>query len=169
MYRSAYHFARPAASSGSAQAEYFVATVNTAGGYNDTSTYQLVLDLEDSDGLGASAVWTWVQDFVQRIKSLTGRAPIIYTGYYFWQDNVGAPTDNLDCPLWIAAYTSSAESYVPPAWSGVGWAFWQYDDNGAASPGGAAASIPGISGNVDVDYFKNGGAYPSLGALCYEE
>ena len=37
----------------------------------------------------------------------------------------------------------------------------------ATSPGGAAASVPGISGNVDVDYFQNGGAYNSLSGLCY--
>ena len=48
LYRSAYHFAQPASSSGTAQANYFVGAVNAVGGFNDTSTYQLVLDLEDS-------------------------------------------------------------------------------------------------------------------------
>ena len=46
-------------------------------------------------------------------------------------------------------------------------AFWQYDDNGASTPGGAAGTIPGISGNVDVDYFMNGGVYPNIDALCF--
>ena len=45
----------------------------------------------------------------------------------------------------------------------------RYDDNGAASPLGPAATIPGISGNVDVDYFKNGGSYPNIANLCYQK
>jgi GH25 family lysozyme M1 (1,4-beta-N-acetylmuramidase) len=48
LYRSAYHFAQPASSSGTAQANYFIGAVNAVGGFNDSSTYQLVLDLEDS-------------------------------------------------------------------------------------------------------------------------
>ena len=27
------------------------------------------------------------------------------------------------------------------AWDGLSWAFWQYDDNGASEPGGAAGTI----------------------------
>mmetsp|Transcript_10736 Transcript_10736/g.16178 ORF Transcript_10736/g.16178 Transcript_10736/m.16178 type:complete len:93 (-) Transcript_10736:45-323(-) len=92
------------------------------------------------------------------MKSLTGRPPIIYTGYYFWQDNVGGPDDNLNCPLWIASYTSSPS--IPPAWSSVGWAFWQYSDEG---------SVSGISGAVDEDYFKNSGTYPDIQGLCYQQ
>ena len=155
MIRGAYHFAQPE-SDAATQAQFFVSTVRSAGGFNGTNTMQLVLDLEDSNGLGTSAVWSWVQEFVSSIKSLTGRPPIIYTGYYFWRDNVGNPTDNLDCPLWIAAYSSSPS--IPDAWSSIGWAFWQYNDNGA---------IPGISGDVDVDYFANSATYPSIEALCY--
>ena len=79
-------------------------TVLGSGGFNDTSTYQLVLDLEVNDGLPSSSVWAWVQTFVAKMKQLTGRPPIIYVGYYFWKDDVGG-TSNLDCPLWIASYT----------------------------------------------------------------
>jgi len=166
LYRGAYHFARPA-SDATQQAEYFVNTVKAAGGFSSgTKTMQLVLDLETSDGLGASAVWAWVQEFTSVVKAMTGKPAIIYTGYYFWNDSVGG-TSNLDCPLWIASYTSPAPAGIPTPWAGVGWAFWQYDDNGASSPGGAAGSIPGINGNVDVDYFQNQGTYPSLGALCF--
>ncbi len=38
----------------------------------------------------------------------------------------------------------------------AGWTFWQYDDNG---------KIPGISGNVDVDYFA--GTMDDLLHLCF--
>jgi len=30
--------------------------------------------------MAASAVWTWVQEFVAQVKVLTGKPPIIYTG-----------------------------------------------------------------------------------------
>ena len=43
---------------------------------------------------------------------------------------------------------------VPDAWGY--WTFWQYNDNG---------QIPGISGNVDVDYFA--GDESNLHNLCF--
>ncbi len=166
LIRGAYHFAHPA-SDAVTQADFFVSTVDGAGGYNSSKTMQLVLDLEDADGLGSDEVWKWVQTFAARVKDLTDRPPIVYTGYYFWRDNVGG-TDNLDMPLWIASYTSPDPVGVPTPWESVGWAFWQYDDNGASEPGGDAGTIPGIQASgVDVDYFINSGTYPSLEALCF--
>ena len=53
-------------------------------------------------------VWAWAQSFMAEIQRLTGRPGIIYTGYYFWSDSVGNPTNNLNCPLWIAAYGVSS-------------------------------------------------------------
>lgn len=167
IVRGAYHFALPSEDA-VAQANHFVATVNSAGGFNHSSkTMQLVLDLEDADGQDSATVWAWVQTWASRIVELTGKPPIVYVGYYFWNDNVGAPSDNLNMPLWIASYTSPAPAGIPSAWDGLSWAFWQYDDNGASEPGGAAGTVPGITGNVDVNYFQNGGAYPSLDALCF--
>eukprot|EP00211_Chloroparvula_japonica_P016237 CAMPEP_0119126364 /NCGR_PEP_ID=MMETSP1310-20130426/5321_1 /TAXON_ID=464262 /ORGANISM="Genus nov. species nov., Strain RCC2339" /LENGTH=192 /DNA_ID=CAMNT_0007116521 /DNA_START=163 /DNA_END=741 /DNA_ORIENTATION=- len=165
LYRSAYHFAHPSEDAAS-QAQHFVDTVNSAGGFQDSSTFQLVLDLEDDDGLSSSQVWSWVQTWVSKMKVLTGKPPVIYTGCYFWNDSVGG-SSNLDCPLWVASYTSPDPSCIPSAWSSVGWAFWQYDDNGARYPGGPAESIPGIEGNVDVNYFRNCCAYPDISYLCY--
>ena len=163
LTRCAYHFAQPA-SNAVAQAKHFVDTVNAAGGFKASKTLQLMLDLEDAQGQTPATVWKWTQAFLAEIKSLTGRPGIIYTGYYFWDSSVGAPADNLDCPLWIASYTSPAPAGVPKAWP-EGWAFWQYSDNGAASPGAPAGKIPGISGNVDVDYFKYDAA--TLEKYCF--
>ena len=92
-----------------------------------------------------------MQDFMAEVKALTGRAGIIYTGYYFWRDQVGNPGNNLGAPLWLASYTASPS--VPSAWRT--WNFWQYNDNGR---------LPGISGNVDVDYYN--GDEAALRALC---
>ena len=162
LTRCAYHFARPA-SSPVDQAKHFVETVNQAGGYRSSKTLQLMLDLEATDGKSAADVWEWTQAFISEVKALTGRPGIIYTGYYFWRDSVGNPSDNLDSPLWLAAYTKKAPS-VPAAWSS--WTFWQYDDNGARSPGGPAGTVPGIAGHsVDVDYFRYDEA--TLARFCF--
>lgn len=153
LVRGAYHYGHPSTSA-TAQAQYFVNAVKAAGGFaSGTNSLQLVLDIETSDGLSPSAVWTWIQQFMAEIKTLTGRPGIIYTGYYFWVDNVGNPTNNLNCPLWIADYGVSSP-LVPRAWSY--WTFWQYSDTG---------SVRGVSGNVDLDYFN--GTLTNLKNLCF--
>ena len=152
LVRCAYHFARPG-SNATAQATFFVKTVNGAGGFaSGTKTLQLMLDLEQTDGEKPADVFAWTQEFVAALKRLTGRPAIMYTGHYFWTGSVGDPSDNLDCPLWIASYNGATPPKVPQAWTS--YTFWQYGTNGAAAPGGTAATIPGISGNsVDVDAF----------------
>jgi lysozyme len=151
----AYHFAHPSIDPTN-QANYFTNAVRTANGGSFSGLLQLVLDLEVTDGRTPSQVWAWTQTFVARVKAVTGRPCIIYTGFYFWRDSVGNPNNNLNCPLWLAAYVSNPTPYVPQAWSGVGWAFWQYTDTGR---------VNGIGGYVDRDYFRNSGSYPNINAL----
>jgi lysozyme len=153
----AYHFAHPG-SDATTQANRFTNVVRTANGGNFSGLLQLVLDLEVTDGRSPAQVWSWTQTFVARVRAVTGRPCIIYTGFYFWRDRVGDPNNNLNCPLWLAAYVAESQTgaLTPRAWSGVGWAFWQYTDRG---------SVPGVTGNVDRDYFRNGGSYPNINAL----
>jgi lysozyme len=139
LIRGAYHFGRPGKDP-VAQADFFVNTVRPVSG-----DLQLVLDLEATDGKTPAQVWAWTQAFHGRVKSRTGRPGIIYTGYYFWRDSVGNPTNNLNCPLWLAYWgTGNPDDFVPQAWSK--WSFWQYSSTG---------SVPGISGNVDLDNFSS--------------
>ena len=151
LIRTAYHFAHPSISA-SAQAAYFVATVRAAGGWNASSTLPLMLDLEDADKLGPAAVWAWVQAFCADVKALTGKDVLMYTGYYFWRDSVGNPSDSLGTPLWVAAYIP--KPLIPSAWRN--YTFWQYTDK---------ASVPGIAGGVDGDYFN--GDKAALEAMCF--
>jgi lysozyme len=151
----AYHFAHPSIDA-TAQANYFTNAVRNANGGSFHGLLQLMLDLEVTDGRTPAQVWAWTQTFVARVRAVTGRPCIIYTGFYFWRDRVGNPNNNLNCPLWLAAWVPNPNPYVPQAWSGVGWAFWQYTDNGR---------VPGIAGAVDRDYFKNSGSYPNINAL----
>jgi lysozyme len=146
IIRGAYHYGHPSISA-NAQADYFVSVVKPTAG-----DLQLALDIETTDGLSPSQVWSWIQAFIARIVYHTGRPGIIYTGYYFWVDSVGNPRNNLNCPLWLAAYVSDPTPYVPPAWST--WSFWQYSDSGR---------VPGVSGAVDLDAWN--GSLTSLKKL----
>lgn len=151
LFRTAYHFAHPSADA-VAQADFFCGAVAAAGGWANSSTLQLMLDLEDADKQSPAAVWAWTQAFAARVRAITGRPIIIYTGYYFWRDQVGDPADNLDAPLWIAAYIP--KPLIPRAWPA--WTFWQHNDNG---------DIPGINARTDVDYFN--GERAELERLCF--
>jgi lysozyme len=103
-----------------------------------------VLDLEDPDGVAMqpAELRAWVQEFVGRVVELLGQTPIIYTGYYYWRDEVVGADLNLGCPLWVPNYSAPAP-LVPAPWAN--WSFWQYSNTG---------SVPGISGNVDLDAFR---------------
>jgi lysozyme len=147
IIRGAYHFGRPA-SAAVAQAQLFVNTVKPKEG-----DLQLCLDLEATDGKTPAQVWTWTQAFCAEVQRLTHRPPIIYTGYYFWRDNVGAPTNNLNCPLWMARYNTTPLP-LPSAWTT--WSFWQYSSTG---------STPGVTGNCDQDNFN--GSATNLQNLTY--
>ncbi len=137
IIRGAYHYGRPAADPAQ-QARRFYDTVRPQRG-----DLQLVLDLEADDGLTPGQVGLWAKKFCVELKRLCGRPGIIYTGFYFWRDEAGNSPNNYDFPLWLAAYVSNPSSLIPQAWST--WTFWQWTSSG---------STPGISGNVDQDYFN---------------
>jgi lysozyme len=100
-----------------------------------------VIDVESTDGLGADAIAANVRTWVDLVEGALGRRPFIYTGSYFWNDNV--VTDEFsDHPLWIAHYTTGCPN-LPTVWNN--WAMWQYSSTG---------SVAGISGNVDLNFFN---------------
>jgi len=151
LVRSAYHFGRPG-SNAVDQARFFVHQIVARGGWTNSSTMPLVLDLEQTDGKSPAEVWAWVQAFMNELQRLTGKPGSIYVGYYFWTGQVGNPTNNLGSPLWIAGYVPKPK--IPGAWKD--WTFWQYTDK---------AKVPGIAAGVDGDYFK--GTLAQLQAMCY--
>jgi lysozyme len=139
LVRGAYHFGRPA-DDPVAQANWFIDTVRP--GVGDLPP---VLDLEDAGGKTPAQVWAWVQAFVAQVKARIRHAPIIYTGFFFWKDSVGYPTNNLGCPLWFARYDTTIPPQFFPSNTWSTWTFWQYSNTG---------SVSGISGNVDLDYHQ---------------
>lgn len=147
LYRGAYHFARPALPLSTAidQARYFVSRAGSMTGAADIGG---VLDLETTGGLGQADLASWTRAWLGEVQRLTGKAPMIYTGYYFWQDSLGNPTDiGASYRLWLPSYPANPDSttfrpLVPAGWST--WTFWQYRSDG---------SVPGISGSVDMNRF----------------
>ena len=145
LIRGAYHYANPAASSGADQARIFVA--NGGGWSADGYTMPPVLDFEGNPYAGQTingyyqgnscydmapaALTAWAHDFSNTMQALTGRPPVIYTGYYWWRDCVGNPLGFSDNPLWLASYPASASTGpgpIPASWSTYN--IWQYSDAG---------------------------------------
>ncbi|SDX92307.1 Lyzozyme M1 (1,4-beta-N-acetylmuramidase), GH25 family [Micromonospora pattaloongensis] len=147
VIRGAYHFARPAASSGAVQANYLAS--NGGAWSADGRTLPAALDIENNPsgaqcyGLSTTAMRNWIQDFLNTYRSRTGRYAVIYTTTNFWNTCTGnwtAPWANH--PLWVARWSSTVGAL--PAGASV-WSFWQYTATGRVS---------GISGDVDRNYWN---------------
>ncbi|EFL28765.1 lysozyme M1 (1,4-beta-N-acetylmuramidase M1) [Streptomyces himastatinicus ATCC 53653] len=132
MIRGAYHFALPNKSSGSKQADFFVR--NGGDWSNDGKTLPPVLDMEYNPyggtcyGKTKAQMVGWIKDFSSRVKSLTGRDPVIYTTTSWWKSctgNSGAFASKN--PLWVARYTASPGA-LPAGWKTH--TFWQYTSTG---------------------------------------
>ena len=151
MTRGAYHFALPDTSSGTAQADFFLAH---GGGWSaDGRTLPPALDIEYDPygptcyGLTQPGMVSWLRDFVDEVHQRTGRWPLIYTTLDWWARCTGNSAGFSADPLWIARYNSD------PGPLPAGWAvrtIWQY---------AAAGPFPG-----DQDLFN--GTPAELAALA---
>jgi lysozyme len=150
IYQSAYHYARPSAGSAGRQARYFV---RHAGPFDRRGDLPPVLDLEDDGGLSDAALQTWTRTWLRTAEELTGRKPIIYTGPYFWESEMGDTREFASFPLWVAHYQTSSPR-VPGGWRS--WTFWQRSQTGR---------VNGISGAVDINKFNGTSARLSALAL----
>ncbi|APR79892.1 Lyzozyme M1 (1,4-beta-N-acetylmuramidase) [Minicystis rosea] len=136
MIRGAYQFFR-SAQSASDQADI---VVNAVGKLGD-GDLPVTCDVEADDGVDAATYAANIKTWVDKVTAGTGKAPMIYTGKYFWNGKVQSTAFN-DLPLWVAVWGATCPD-LPTAWDN--WAFWQYS---------ATGSVPGISGDVDLDYFN---------------
>jgi lysozyme len=136
MVRGVYQFFR-ASEDPTAQANLLLSGVGTLAP-NDLAP---VADVEVSDGVSGSQLVSNLATWVSVIKNATGREPMIYAAPGFWN---GLPNTAQfsSVVLWVADWQVNCPD-TPTPWSG--WSFWQYTDTG---------SVPGISGNVDLDQFN---------------
>ncbi len=111
-----------------------------------------VIDIEAAGGLAPAQVAAKAKQWIDHVEAALGVKPIIYTGFYFWRDQVGAPAYGSQHPLWHAQYTSAACPNISEPWTK--WSFWQFTSSG---------TVDGIAGNVDVNRFD--GTMAELTAL----
>mgnify|MGYP005882992805 CR=1 FL=1 len=132
-----YHFFSPSVSADE-QAKYFTKAISGM-----TSECRLVLDLEQSGGIGADELSRIAVDFLENVKANSGLDVALYTYASFANNNITTGYGLENYPLWIAEYgTSYPESN--PIW-GTSYAGWQYSDTGYT---------PGVNGNSDLDIFN---------------
>jgi GH25 family lysozyme M1 (1,4-beta-N-acetylmuramidase) len=136
IYTGVYQFFRPAQDP-IAQADLLLDRMGPLG----PDDLPPVIDVEDTGGLSGAQITDAIHTWVDRVEGQLGVQPIIYTGRYFWEDNVGS-SDFSGYPLWIAHYTQGCPN-IPAQWSD--WVFHQYTDSG---------SVAGVSGNCDRNTFN---------------
>ena len=101
-----------------------------------------VIDVEATNDQTPATIALNVGRWIDRVESVLGVTPIIYTGRYFWNDNVRSNAYS-SYPLWHAQYTSAACPNIADAWSD--WLIWQYSSTGR---------VDGIAGDVDMNRFN---------------
>jgi GH25 family lysozyme M1 (1,4-beta-N-acetylmuramidase) len=152
LYVTAYHFAIPNGSGGSAQARFAI----TSSGYlAGPRMLPLMLDIEydpyvKSDhtnecyGLSATAMTAWLTAFTTTARQLTGQYPVIYTTADWWNTCTGRSTAFAADPMWVAAYGFKSPP-MPAGWAA--WTYWQYTSGG---------TVPGVPtpGATDLSHFN---------------
>lgn len=147
--RGAYHYL-DARINGTAQAEYYLATVKQAGGFGPHDFMPMVdVERADNDGASPTVMVKCVTDFIYRVHEITGRQVMLYGGEYLQalgiKDHCGATR------LAVARYTSSLPSQV---YERIGWtlgelALWQYCGDGDAHLKNYPSQAPGC-GSIDI-------------------
>jgi GH25 family lysozyme M1 (1,4-beta-N-acetylmuramidase) len=127
--------------------------INKVGGRLGPNDLPPVVDVESTDGVSASTRRQRLNRWLNHVEAKLGVKPIIYTGPYFWQDNVGG--DFNDHKLWVAHYGTNCP-LVPGNWSR--WTFHQHTSSG---------SVNGIGGNVDMNRFN--GTLAQLRAMTADD
>jgi GH25 family lysozyme M1 (1,4-beta-N-acetylmuramidase) len=132
VIRGSYHFAVPSNSSGTAQADYFIAH---GGGWSaDGKTLPGALDIEYNPygkacyGLSTGQMVNWIKNFTSEYAAKEHAFPVIYSTTDWWRTCTGDSAAFADeDPFWVANYGKTGGS-LPSGWGY--YSFWQYSDSG---------------------------------------
>jgi lysozyme len=143
VVRGAYCFFHPSPDDPVQEADFFVDTVNKAGGFEQGDF--AALDLETLDQTTAQQTAADALAFVQRVKQDTGITPIVYTSPRVFDMLLGSPAGWSGYPLWDVTWNGGPPKCpnIPASWPG--WAFWQYAGDSITVPG-----LPGTMNDGDV-------------------
>lgn len=144
LLRGAYHFFRPGVSVAKQVANFTAAVGNLEPG-----DLPPVLDVENPvlwEGLSPKTSADMSIAWMDAVEKQVGLKPIVYAGFYFIRDTLGADSRLAAYPLWLAQYRKN-DPNVPKPYST--WTFWQYTESGRCD---------GITGNVDRNYFNGSSA-----------
>ena len=134
---------------GAAQARYYVAEVNKAGGFAGVVP---VVDIE-READGTTPRESHLRDFVAEFRRLIpGRPILIYTGRWYWVGVLGNPPGSDLGPLWHSEYDGLTPidfdvANGPELERYGGWTdatVWQHTSSG---------TCPGVSGVCDLNLF----------------
>jgi len=157
LIRGAYHFADPDPSLNDAEREatFFFDTVSSQG--FESGVDFLALDIEQARKIHSGPEFvTWVLTFMRTLARLSKAEQVLYTGGPFFDTEAGNVDQHLQAelatyPLWLAAYVSSPDKYVPKPWAKVGWLIHQRSGD-VAPAGETVLHVDGIgAGRVNVD------------------
>jgi GH25 family lysozyme M1 (1,4-beta-N-acetylmuramidase) len=132
VIRGSYHFAVPSNSSGTAQADYFIAH---GGAWSaDGKTLPGALDIEYNPygkacyGLSTAQMVNWIKNFTSEYAAKEHAFPVIYSTTDWWRTCTGDSAAFAgDDPFWVANYGKTGGS-LPSGWGY--YSFWQYSDSG---------------------------------------
>ena len=145
ILRGVYQYFRPAHDARQ-QAELLVNEIRRVGGSLELPP---VIDVEEDDGHSAEEIQQAIRVWIEVVEEELGITPMIYTGFYFWQDHVGGTSEFNSYPLWHPQYAQIDCPRIADAWPD--WHFWQYSCTGR---------VAGIEGDVDLNHFN--GSYDDL-------
>lgn len=167
-----YHFAHPDnvhANDPVEEAQHFVATVKTAGFV--AGKHILALDIEEARQIAKGAPFgTWVLAFCDEVERQSGQCCVIYTGGPFFDDESGEIDDAMQArlarhPLWLAAYVTNPDKFIPKAWRATG-RFLHQDTGDVAPLGKKVLHVAGIGrGVANVDHDEYDGTREDLDAF----
>lgn len=142
-----YHYGLPSKNSGSAEADWFMECVGNDGGVLAGEFY--ALDMEDTDLPDNADLDAYVLDFAGRVSRPFGRPIVLYSGkWYADAHNLNHDPKLADLGCWWASVGDTLP-IIPEPWKsrGKNILLWQKDWH---------AKVPGIQGDVDLDYLVGG-------------
>ncbi len=138
ILRGAYHFFYPQLDP-QAQASNFLSVVTRL----NPGDLPPVLDVEVSGEQNSIAIAAAIEQWIDAVQQKLACTPIIYTAAGFWNTALGGTTNFTSYRLWVAEYTGNSSPILPAGFTD--YVFWQYSESG---------SVPGVTGNVDMDQFN---------------